>query len=144
MTIKELLKYTDMNEVRYQIFDGINHVTVSSDGKIFKQLENFKVKEIFPLNSGVLEIKCDFETEREESDKDILRSEEDRDMNKLQHKNDNGEIVTIEQAAKRVNIGTTAARKYAKESGSMLKLGRSLRVDMKKFVDYLSSLNGEA
>lgn len=144
MTIKELLKYTDMNEVRYQIFDGINHVTVSSDGKIFKQLENFKVKEIFPLNSGVFEIKCDFETEKGESDESILRSEEDRDMNKLQHKNDNGEIVTIEQAAKRVNIGTTAARKYAKESGAMLKLGRSLRVDMKKFVDYLSSLNGEA
>ena len=58
-------------------------------------------------------------------------------MNKPTNKNVNGEIVTLEQAALRVNLGVTAVRKYANECNASLKIGRSYRINIKKLIDYL-------
>lgn len=58
-------------------------------------------------------------------------------MNKPSTRNVNGEIVTLEQAAQRVNLGVIAVRKYANECGAALKIGRSYRVNIKKLIDYL-------
>lgn len=58
-------------------------------------------------------------------------------MKKTNNKNVNGEILTLEQAASRVNLGVTAVRKYANECGAALKIGRSYRINIHKLVDYL-------
>lgn len=58
-------------------------------------------------------------------------------MNKLANRNEYGEIVTLEQAAQRVNLGIGAVRKYANESGAALKIGRSYRINIKKLIEYL-------
>lgn len=58
-------------------------------------------------------------------------------MNKTENKNVNGEILTIEQAASRVNLGVTAVRKYASECNAALKIGRSYRINIQKLIEYL-------
>ena len=58
-------------------------------------------------------------------------------MNKLQNQNIMGEIVTLEQAALRVNLGLTTVRKRAEECGAALKIGRSYRINIQKLIDYL-------
>ena len=58
-------------------------------------------------------------------------------MNKLSNKDSTGEILTLEQAAQRVNLGVGAVRKYANESGAALKIGRSYRINIKKLIEYL-------
>lgn len=61
-------------------------------------------------------------------------------MNKRNHYNLDGDILTLEQAAMRVNLGRTATRKYANESGAALKIGRSYRINIQKLIDYLSEI----
>lgn len=58
-------------------------------------------------------------------------------MNKPSTRNVNGEILTLEQSAQRVNLGVGAVRKYANECGAALKIGRSYRVNIQKLIDYL-------
>jgi hypothetical protein len=48
-----------------------------------------------------------------------------------------GEIVTIEQAAARTNLGMQKIRNLAKESNSVLKFGRAYRINIQKLLDYL-------
>ena len=50
-----------------------------------------------------------------------------------------GEIVTREQAAKRVNLGLSTVTKLANECGASLKIGRSYRIDIAKLIEYLKS-----
>lgn len=64
-------------------------------------------------------------------------------MHKLSNKDSNGEIVTLEQAAQRVNLGISAVRKYAKECGAALKIGRSYRINIQKLIDYLCTMTVE-
>lgn len=61
-------------------------------------------------------------------------------MNKSKINNLNGEIVTLEQAAKRVNLGISTVRIRAEECGAALKIGRSYRINIQKLIDYLSSM----
>ena len=58
-------------------------------------------------------------------------------MHKLSNTDSNGEILTQEQAAQRVNLGVGAVRKYANECGAALKIGRSYRINIKKLIEYL-------
>jgi hypothetical protein len=64
-------------------------------------------------------------------------------MHKLSTKDSNGEILTLEQAAHRVNLGVGAVRKYAKECGAALKIGRSYRINIQKLIDYLCTMTIE-
>ena len=61
-------------------------------------------------------------------------------MNKATNQNLNGEIVTLEQAAKRVNLGISTVRIKADECGAALKIGRSYRINIQKLLDYLFSM----
>ena len=58
-------------------------------------------------------------------------------MHKLSNTDSNGEILTKEQAAQRVNLGVGAVTKYANECGAALKIGRSYRINIKKLIEYL-------
>lgn len=59
-------------------------------------------------------------------------------MNKPNNNNNvNGEILTLEQAAQRVNLGLSTVRVKAQECGAALKIGRSYRINIKKLIDYL-------
>ena len=60
-------------------------------------------------------------------------------MNKVVYRNENGEIVTLGQAAARVNLGITTVRRLAYECGAALKIGRCLRIDMSKLVEYIKT-----
>ena len=59
-------------------------------------------------------------------------------MNKPKY-NDNisGEILTLEQASKRLNLGMSTIRVKAAECGAALKIGRSYRINIQKLIDYL-------
>ena len=59
-------------------------------------------------------------------------------MNKPKY-NDNisGEILTLEQASKRLNLGMSTIRVKAAECGAALKIGRSYRIKIQKLIDYL-------
>ena len=51
--------------------------------------------------------------------------------------NSSGEIVTLEQACGRTNLGLSTVRKLADECGASLKIGRAYRIDIQKLIDYI-------
>ena len=54
------------------------------------------------------------------------------------HKNNiNGDLLTVEQAAQRLNLCLSTVRRLSKECGAALKIGRSYRINIKKLIDYL-------
>ncbi len=64
-------------------------------------------------------------------------------MNKSKNQDVSGEIVTLEQAAKRVNLGMSTVRIKAAECGAALKIGRSYRINIQKLIDYLCTFEAE-
>lgn len=60
-------------------------------------------------------------------------------MKKAINQDISGEIVTLEQAAKRVNLGLSTVRKYANDCGAALKIGRSYRINIARLVEYLNT-----
>ena len=64
-------------------------------------------------------------------------------MNKSQNLSIDGEIVTLEQAAKRVNLGLSTVKAKAGECGAALKIGRSYRINIRKLIDYLCTFEAE-
>lgn len=61
-------------------------------------------------------------------------------MNAMSNNDLFGEILTIKQAATRVNLGESTVRRLAKDSKSALKIGRSYRIDINKLVDYIKTI----
>ena len=58
-------------------------------------------------------------------------------MNKQKYNNLSGEILTLEQAAQRLNLGLSTVRQKAAECGAALKIGRAYRINIQKLIDYL-------
>lgn len=59
-------------------------------------------------------------------------------MNKPKNRDDlSGEILTLAQASKRLNLGVSTIRVKAAECGAALKIGRSYRINIQKLIDYL-------
>lgn len=58
-------------------------------------------------------------------------------MNKTLHRNERGQFVTVDMAAYELNLGITTTRRLAAESGAMIRIGRSLRIDLEKLVQYV-------
>lgn len=58
-------------------------------------------------------------------------------MNKPKYSNISGEILTLEQAAQRLNLGLSTVRQKAAECGAALKIGRAYRINIKKLIEYL-------
>ena len=53
--------------------------------------------------------------------------------------NINGDLLTIEQAAQRLNLGLSTVRRLAKECGAAVRIGRSYRIVFHILFDYVQS-----
>ena len=58
-------------------------------------------------------------------------------MGKSKYRNDQGVLITVEQAAMAFNLGIKSIRLRAKECGAELKIGKSIRIDREKLLAYL-------
>lgn len=58
-------------------------------------------------------------------------------MNLAKNRNQDGMLITLTQACQESNLGSTAVRKIAEESGAVRKIGRSYRIKKNVFFDYI-------
>lgn len=58
-------------------------------------------------------------------------------MNKIRKQNPIGTLVTYRMIAEESNLGINTVMKLARESKSLVKIGRIARVDRDKFFEYL-------
>lgn len=63
-------------------------------------------------------------------------------MKNLKRKNLDGFLLTYKQTAEKSNMGLNTVIRLARESGSLIKIGRISRVDWLKFYDYVVSTYG--
>lgn len=61
-------------------------------------------------------------------------------MNRLEHKDKNGELLTINQACELTNLGTSTVRIIADEAGAVRKIGRCYRIKKNVFVEYIEKM----
>lgn len=61
-------------------------------------------------------------------------------MNRLENKNQNGELLTLNQVCELSNLGTTTVRKLADEAGAVRKIGRSYRIKKTIFFEYIEAM----
>ncbi len=52
-------------------------------------------------------------------------------------------LITLTQACQESNLGATAVRKIAEESGAVRKIGRSYRIKKSIFFDYIENVYAE-
>lgn len=64
-------------------------------------------------------------------------------MEKRQGNNVNGRLVTVQTVAYEYNLDTRRVTATAKEAGAFIKIGKSARIDIKKFNDYIGVENSE-
>lgn len=58
-------------------------------------------------------------------------------MNALKNRDENGELITVEQASKGSNLGMTTVRRLASEAGAVRKIGKSYRINRKIFFEHI-------
>ncbi len=58
-------------------------------------------------------------------------------MKKAINRDDQGALLTVEQATRFFNLGISSVRTKAKECGAELKIGRCIRIDREKLLEYL-------
>ena len=58
-------------------------------------------------------------------------------MYKTTNRDDQALLLTVEQASRLFGLGISAVRSRAKECGAELKIGKSVRIDREKFLEYL-------
>jgi hypothetical protein len=58
-------------------------------------------------------------------------------MNKPKTRNLNGELLTYQQTAEKSNLGINTVMSLARESGSLVKIGRTARVNWDVFYQYI-------
>lgn len=61
-------------------------------------------------------------------------------MNELKNRNWNGELLTYQQTAEKSNMGINTVMRLAKESGSLVKIGKISRVNWSVFYNYIVSV----
>ena len=64
-------------------------------------------------------------------------------MNLAKNRNENGELLTIQQTCQLSNLGVTTVRRLAEESGAVRRIGRSYRVNKKIFFEYIENVFAE-
>lgn len=64
-------------------------------------------------------------------------------MQKLECKNFNGELLTVEQVQSLCNLGMHSVRKIAEEAGAVRKIGRCYRINKKIFFAYIETMYAE-
>ena len=64
-------------------------------------------------------------------------------MNLAKNRNQDGVLITLTQACQESNLGATAVRKIAEDSGAVRKIGRSYRRKKSIFFDYIEKVYAE-
>lgn len=64
-------------------------------------------------------------------------------MNLAKNRNENGELLTIQQTCQLSNLGQTMVRQLAEESGAVRRIGRSYRINKKIFFEYIEMMYAE-
>lgn len=64
-------------------------------------------------------------------------------MNKSEHRNQNGELITLLQACEDSNLGSSTVRRLASEAGAVRKIGRNYRIKRDVFFSYIDSMYAE-
>lgn len=58
-------------------------------------------------------------------------------MMKRKNQNNNGELITVNQACEAANLGTASIRRLAKEAGAVRRIGRNYRINREVLFDYI-------
>lgn len=64
-------------------------------------------------------------------------------MNLAKNRDENGELVTVQQACMLSNLGSNTVRKLATEAGAVRKIGKSYRIKKSVFFDYIEASYAE-
>ena len=64
-------------------------------------------------------------------------------MNALRNRNQNGELITVPQAAGLINSGTNTVRRLAAEAGAVRRIGKSYRINRRIFLEYIEAVCSE-
>lgn len=64
-------------------------------------------------------------------------------VRKGQHRNLEGELVTVDQMAEIANLGTNTIRRLAQEAGAVRKIGKSYRINRKIFFEFIEAVYSE-
>ncbi len=64
-------------------------------------------------------------------------------MNISHNRNQNGELITLQQACSESNLGSTTVRRLANEAGAVRKIGKCYRIKRSIFFDHIEALYGE-
>lgn len=63
-------------------------------------------------------------------------------MNLAKKRNQNGELITLQQACAESNLGSSTVRRLADEAGAVRKIGKSYRIKKSVFFDYIETVYG--
>lgn len=61
-------------------------------------------------------------------------------MKKGQHRNLEGELVTVDQMAEITNLGTNTIRRLAQEAKAVRKIGKNYRIKRKVCLEYIETM----
>ena len=64
-------------------------------------------------------------------------------MNPLKTNNPKGRLLTYQQVAENSNLGINTVMRLAKESNSIVRIGRTVRVNPEKFYEYILAKHSE-
>ena len=59
-------------------------------------------------------------------------------MNAREHRNTDGELLTVSQTAENANLGVAMVRRIAEEAGAVRRIGRLYRIDRAIFFDFIA------
>lgn len=60
-------------------------------------------------------------------------------MNKLSYLSDDAVFITIDAACRLTNLGKNTVRKLSEEANAARKIGKSLRINRQRLLDYIDS-----
>lgn len=61
-------------------------------------------------------------------------------MNALKNRDENGELITLEQTCQSSNLGVTTVRRLAAEAGAVRKIGKCYRINRKIFFEFIETM----
>ncbi len=61
-------------------------------------------------------------------------------MNALKNRDENGELITLEQTCQSSNLGVTTVRRLAAEAGAVRKIGKCYRINRKIFFEFIETV----
>lgn len=63
-------------------------------------------------------------------------------MNLAKNRNQDGELITLQQACAESNLGSSTVRRLADEAGAVRKIGKCYRIKKSVFFDYIETVYG--